>query len=153
VEHPGEPHGSPVSTPNGTMSSISKSIPSPTRTACRRPSSSISITARSAPSSLADERGQTGHRAAELAAEDPHELVELRVARLLADEHPDRQLPCVMTFGVSAMIATLQAGDVRAVDRSLADVEHESHPAEVVGCSVIERQVARAHQLTEHVST
>src|SRR5690348_12576175 len=32
--------GSPVSTPNGTMSSMSKSIVSPTRTLCRSPSSS-----------------------------------------------------------------------------------------------------------------
>ena len=42
--------GSPVSTPKGTMSSISKSIASPTRTPWRRPSSVSSIRARSTPS-------------------------------------------------------------------------------------------------------
>src|SRR6185295_18257963 len=41
--------GSPVSTPNGTMSSISKSIASPTITPWRSPSSVSSIRARSTP--------------------------------------------------------------------------------------------------------
>jgi hypothetical protein len=54
-----------------------------------------------------------------LAAEDAHELVELSVACFVADETPTRQLPSVMTLGVSAMIATLQpAMSVSSTDPS-----------------------------------
>ena len=50
MEHAGEPDRLLVSTPKGTMSSISKSIASATRTLWRRPSSLSSIRARSTPS-------------------------------------------------------------------------------------------------------
>ena len=60
---------------------------------------------------------------------------------------PSRQLPSVMTFGVSAISRDLQAADVGALDVTLADVEHQRHPTEVVGGAVVEREVARAHQL------
>src|SRR3954468_620027 len=38
---------------------------------------------------LADERAECSHRSAELAAEDARQLLELCVARLVVDEHPD----------------------------------------------------------------
>jgi hypothetical protein len=98
--------GSPVSTPNGTMSSISKSITSPIRTLWCNPSSSTWITALDA-QHLADQRGKPGHRSTQLAAEDLDELVELRVRRAVVDDTPTRQLPSVITFGVSAMRAAL----------------------------------------------
>jgi hypothetical protein len=40
----------------------------------------------------------------------------------------------------------LAARDVGVIHGAFADVEHERDPAEVVGRSVIEGQVARAHQ-------
>ena len=60
---------------------------------------------------------------------------------------PRRQLPSVMTFGVSAITATLQPADVRALDLTLADVEDERDAAVVVRRTVVERQVARAHEI------
>src|SRR4029450_7753092 len=50
VAHPGEPDRVAGLDPNGTMSSISKSIASPIRTLWRKPSSTTSIGARSTPS-------------------------------------------------------------------------------------------------------
>ena len=59
---------------------------------------------------------------------------------------PSRQFPSVMTFGVSAIGRHLQTTDVDTFDLTLSDVEHERHPTEVVGGTVVEREVARAHQ-------
>ena len=76
--------GSPVSTPNGTMSSISKSIPSPTLHGVSQ-AVVVDLDHRAlGAEQFTDERCEAGHRAAELAAEDPHELVELSVAGVLA---------------------------------------------------------------------
>ena len=60
---------------------------------------------------------------------------------------PSRQFPSVMTFGVSAMAATLSPPMSVPSISSLADVEDERHATEVVGGAVVEGQVARAHQL------
>src|SRR6266511_2137083 len=107
--------GSPVSTPYGTMSSMSKSMVSPMRTLWRSPSSFTSIAARSTPrtSPTRGARAPIGH-----------------------------DLGCV---GDDRHLA---ARDIGAVDLTPLDVEDQSHPAIVVGGSVVEGQIARAHQLT-----
>ncbi len=98
--------GSPVSTPNGTMSSISKSTSSPiwTRVAeaflgqlDRHPLDA---------EVLADERAHGLHRATLRPGEHAAELLHLLVGRRLVDDHARRQLPSVITLGVSAMTAT-----------------------------------------------
>ena len=71
--------GSPDSTPNGTMSSISKSTLSPILTLWRRPSSWTSIGARSTPRFSPISGASAGHRPAELAAEHAAELLGLLV--------------------------------------------------------------------------
>ena len=60
---------------------------------------------------------------------------------------PRRQFPSVMTFGVSAIAATLRPLDVGPFDLTLADVEDERDPAEVVHGAVVERGVARTDQI------
>ena len=42
----------------------------------------------------------------------------------------------------------LAARNVRAIDLPPLDIEDQSHPAVVVGCSVVEGEIARTHQLT-----
>ncbi len=96
---------------------------------------------------LAHQRRERGHRAAQLAAEDLDELVGLLVGRPSSTNTPSRQFPSVMTFGVSAIAATFEPADVGALDLTLADVEDERHATEVVRRAVVERQIARAHQL------
>ena len=60
---------------------------------------------------------------------------------------PRRQLPSVMTLGVSAIGDDLEATDVGALDLTLLDVEDEGDAAVVVGRAVVERHVARTHQV------
>jgi len=128
--------GSPVSTPNGTMSSISKSITSPIRTLWCNPSSSTWITALDA-QHLADQRGKPGHRSTQLAAEDLDELVELRVRRAVVDEHTDPPVAFRHHLRRVGDESGLAPGDVRAVNGSLTNIEDESHATEVVRGSVI----------------
>ena len=97
--------GSPVSMPNGTMSSISKSIASPDAHAVAQ-----AVVGHLDPrpldaEHLADQRRQPGHRASELPAEDLYELVGLLVVACSSMNIPSRQLPSVIIFGVS-MITT-----------------------------------------------
>src|SRR3954469_8969118 len=97
--------GSPVSTPKGTMSSISKSIASPTRTPWRRPSSVTSIRARSTPSTwpTSGARPAIGPPSCPLKT-----FASLSACSSLACSSmniPTRQFPSVITFGVS-MITT-----------------------------------------------
>ena len=71
--------GSPVSTPNGTTSSISKSTSSPIRTECVRPSSLHLDRQPLDAQVLADQRPQRLHRTAERPREDAAELLRLLV--------------------------------------------------------------------------
>ena len=60
---------------------------------------------------------------------------------------PSRQLPSVMTFGESTITADLPSADVRALDLAVANVEDERGTAIVVRRTVVERQIARAHEI------
>jgi hypothetical protein len=76
--------------------------------------------------------------AAELAAEHPHELLELGVACLLAHEHAHPPVALGHDLRGVGDDRHLAACDVRVRHRALANVEHQGDPAEVVGRSVIE---------------
>jgi hypothetical protein len=93
--------------PNGTMSSISKSTASPMRTEWRSPSSTTSMAARSAPS-ISPTRGV---RAAIGPPSCPlntlSNLSNWSSSAWASMNTPSRQFPSVMTFGVSAIAATL----------------------------------------------
>src|SRR3954447_20084982 len=96
---------------------------------------------------LTDERRQRGHRAPELPAEHLHQLLHLLVRSLLVDEQPELPVPLGHDLRRVRDGGHGEAADVGALDLSLADVEDQRHAAEVVGRAVIERQVARAHEL------
>src|SRR4051794_7162621 len=99
------------------------------------------------PDDLTHEGSERGHRAAELAAEDLDQLVELFVRGSIVDEHPEPPVPVGHDLRGVDDRHHPAAPDVSAVDLTLADVEGQGCPAEVVGGAVVERQVARAHQL------
>jgi hypothetical protein len=115
--------GSPVSTPNGTMSSISKSIMLPMRTLCRRPSSLTSIGGAFNPQHLSDQWAKPGHRPTQLPAKDLYQLVELRIRGSVVDKTPTRQFPSVITLGGIGDKRDRAAADVGAFDCSLTNVE------------------------------
>src|SRR5689334_13210290 len=100
--------GCPDSTPNGTTSSISKSIASPIFTECLRPFSRTSIGARSTP------RGSPirGLRAAIGPPSCPENTAPSFSAcssdAAASMKTPSRQLPSVITLGVSATAATVR---------------------------------------------
>jgi hypothetical protein len=99
--------GSPDSTPNETTSSISKSIPSPILTLWRSPSSRTSIGARSTPrfSEMSGPSAAIGPPSCPLnTAPSCCACVSSAAASM---NTPSRQFPSVMTFGVSAIAATL----------------------------------------------
>src|SRR3954449_981674 len=105
---------------------------------------------------LADQWSKARHRPTQLSAEHLHELIELRVRRALVDEHPDPPVAVGHHLRRICYQRDLAPCDVRAVDRSVRDVEDERHATEVVGGPVVQRQVARAHELAGagfHVAT
>ena len=119
----------------------------PTRTPWRRPSSVSSIGARSTPSTspTSGARPAIGPPSC-----PPKTFASLSACSSLARSSmniPSRQLPSVITFGVSMITTAFSPADVGAVDLALAHVEGERRAAEVVRRAVVERQVARAHQL------
>jgi hypothetical protein len=73
---------------------------------------------------LAHERSEAGHRPAHLAAEHRRGFCICSSEARSSMNMPRRQLPSVMTFGVSAITATLSPL-TSAPSISLADVEHE----------------------------
>src|SRR6476661_5386747 len=87
---------------------------------------------------LAHERGQLRHRAAQLAAEDLDQLVQLIVGRSLIDEHAEPPVPLGHDLRRVSDGSNLETTDVGALDLSLADVEDERHATEVVGGAVVE---------------
>src|SRR5205807_10482603 len=96
---------------------------------------------------LAHQRRERGHRPAQLPAEDLDELVELLVCRLCVDK--DAELPIALCHHLWRVRdrGDLQACDIGAVDLTVADVENERDSTEVVGGAVVDRKVARAHEL------
>src|SRR3954447_18631697 len=100
------------------------------------------------PDELAHEGCQHGHRAAELPAEDLDQLVELLVRGLVIDEHPEPPVAVGHDLRRVDDRHNPAPPDVGAVDLTLADVERQGRPTEVVGGAVVEREVARTHQLT-----
>src|SRR3954452_5079296 len=99
------------------------------------------------PEDLAHERRQRAHRSAELSAEDLGKLVELVVRRLVVDEHAEA--PVALSHDLRGVRDHRNGApaDVGALDVAVTDTEDQRHPAEVVGRTVVERQVARTHQL------
>ena len=100
--------GWPVSMPNGTMSSISKSIASPILTLCRTPSSTTSIGTRSTPS-ISPTSGASP--AIGPPSWPPNTAVSFSICSSLAfssTNMPSFQLPSVITLGVSAIAATFR---------------------------------------------
>src|SRR5206468_2359399 len=99
------------------------------------------------PEHLADERGQPLHRAALLPAEDRRELLNLFVRRSLVDEHAKAPVALGHDLRRVRDRGNLEATHVRALDRTLGDIEDESDAAVVIRRTVVERQIARAHEL------
>ena len=96
---------------------------------------------------LAHERGKRRHWASQLAAENSHQLVELLVRRTFVDEHPQTPVPVSHDLRRFRDGSHVESADVGAFDLTFANAEDERHSAEVVRGSVVERQVARAHEL------
>jgi len=128
--------GSPVSTPNGTMSSTSKSMASPMDAVAQPIIFDFDRCPLNA-QHLADQRREPRHWPTQLTAEDLDQLVELRVRGTVVDEHPDPPVAVRHHLRRIGNQRDLAPGDVCAVDRSLSDVEYESHATEVVGRSMI----------------
>src|SRR5262245_20544761 len=99
------------------------------------------------PEHLAHQGSKSAHRPAELPAEDLHELVELLVGGVAVDEDAEPPVPVRHDLRGVRDQRHLQTADVGALNLTLTDVEDEGHATEVVGRTVIEGQVARAHQL------
>jgi hypothetical protein len=86
------------------------------------------------------------HRASERSAEDTYELVGLLVVAFSSTKTPRRQFPSVITFGVSAIAATLSP-PTSVPSTSPSRMSKERHRAKVVSGAVIHGHVARAHEL------
>jgi hypothetical protein len=66
---------------------------------------------------------------------------------VLVDEDAHPPVPLGHHLGGVGDHRDLQPGDVGALDLTLSNVEHEGDTTEVVRRTVIEREVARTHQL------
>src|SRR3954452_4763142 len=96
---------------------------------------------------LADHRRRRLHRTALLAFEDGGELLHLIVIRALVDEQAETPVALGHELGGIGDRGDAQAGDVRALDLALLDVEDERDAAVVIGRTVVHRHVARAHEV------
>src|SRR3954468_16535544 len=96
---------------------------------------------------LADKRSQPCHRSSLLSAEDRRELLRLLVRGVLVDEHAE--LPVSLGHDLRRVRdrGDFETAHVRALDLALADVEDEGHAAVVVCRPVVERKIARAHEI------
>ena len=112
--------GSPDSTPNGTMSSISKSTSSPILTRVRQ--AVLAHLDRRALDAevLADQRAERLHRAAERAGEHAAELLRLLVGRAGVDEHAEPPVAVGHHLRRVGDRGDREAADVRALDVSPA---------------------------------
>ena len=129
------------------MSSISKSIASPMRTLCRRPSWRTSIGARSMPSISPTSGASAAIGPPSCPPKHLAELLGLLVRRAIVDEHAETPVPLRHDLRRVGDQRHRQPSDVRPVDLTLADVEHQRHATEVVGGAMVQGQVARTHQL------
>ncbi len=105
---PSKRTGSPSSLPNGTTSSISKSIESATRTLCRVPSSSNWIAARSTPTTSPTSGASVLIGPPSSPLKTPTSFWSCSSVASSSTYSPSRQFPSVMTFGVSATTTTLR---------------------------------------------
>jgi len=96
---------------------------------------------------LSDERRQGSHRASQLAAEDGRELLHLLVRGAFVDEHAETPVPLGHDLGGVCDHGERTSVHLRPLDLALADVEDQRHAAVVVRRPVVEREVARAHEL------
>ena len=108
--------GCPVSIPNGTMSSISKSITLPIAHAVEHPVVDDFDRRTLDTEHLADERRKSRHRAAHRPAEDADELVHLVVGRALVDEHAELPVPIGHHLGRVGDRRHVQAAHVGSFD-------------------------------------
>ena len=99
------------------------------------------------PEHLADEGRQPFHRATLLPAEHRRELLHLLVGRALVHEHAETPVALGHDLRRVSDGGDLEAAHVRALDLALADVEDERYAAVVVRRTVVEREVARAHEI------
>src|SRR5581483_6729189 len=96
---------------------------------------------------VSDQRREALHRPALLPAEDGRELLRLLVRRAVVDEHAHAPVPFRHHLWSVGDHRDAAAGDVGPVDLAFRDVEHERDAAVAVGRPVVERHVARAHQV------
>src|SRR3954471_2696328 len=105
---------------------------------------------------LADQRRETRHRPPELPREDLDELVRLLLARVGVDERTELPVPVGHHLRRVCDRHELQTANVGPLDLALLDVEAEGDAAVVIRRSVVEAEVARAHQVARarlHVTT
>ncbi len=96
---------------------------------------------------LADEGCEARHGATQLAAEHAGQLRHLLVGRAVVDEDPDAPVPLGHHLRCICNQRERAPAHVCALDLALANVEDERDAAVVVRRTVIEREVARAHEL------
>src|SRR4029453_12100115 len=96
---------------------------------------------------LSDEGCEPRHRTSQLAAEDRGQLLHLLVRRSVVDEHAETPVSFGHDLRGVGDHGERATADVRPFDVALADVEHQSDAAVVVRGAVVEREVARAHEL------
>lgn len=96
---------------------------------------------------LSHQRSERCHRPAELSTEHLSKLLSLLIRRAIVDEHAETPVPLRHDL---RRVGDQRHGpfpDVRPIDLTLADVEHERHATEVIGGAMVQGQVARTHQL------
>src|SRR6185503_7468910 len=82
-----------------------------------------------------------------LAREDLDELVHLLITGICVDVGAELPVPLRHHLGRVEDRDELQAADIGSLDLALLDVEGERGAAVVIGRAVVEREVARAHQI------
>src|SRR5262249_7314027 len=95
-----------------------------------------------------NEGSEGAHRSTQLTAEYLDQLIQLFIARLVVDVYAESPVSSSHHFGRIGDDGDLTARDIRAFDLTPLDIEHQGYPAEVVGSTMVERQITRTHQLT-----
>src|SRR4051795_528180 len=96
---------------------------------------------------LPDQRREALHGPTGLTGEYPAELLKLLVARVVVDEHPHAPVALGHHLRRVGDQGDLAARQVDSVRLAVTNIEDERHAAVVVRGPVVEREVARAHQL------
>src|SRR5262249_61076352 len=89
-----------------------------------------------------------GHRPSELSTEPSRQLVRLLVGRASVDEHADAPVPLGHDLRRIRDGGDRETVDIRPLYLPFANVENEGDATEVICRAMVERKVARAHQLT-----